>query len=152
MRHSSRGTASSSTEDKEGVIHIWWSCYWKGVCVQRLATQKPINMPGWWRDKFVFISDAGNWGGRRVVDAQRPTPGSPTGETSGAGAFTDRRRGLPAETAQSALPVIWELVVGGLTYIIMVVLGTVNQFQSPFIPISLRPVLGIVAAHVLGTV
>ena len=26
------------------------------------------------------------------------------------------------------------------------------QFQSPFVPISLRSVLGIVAAHVLGTV
>ena len=32
-------------------------------------------------------------------------------------------------------------------------LGTVNiQFQGPFVLISLQPVLGCVAAHVLGTV
>ena len=36
--------------------------------------------------------------------------------------------------------------------LVLVVLGTVNlQFQGPFVPVSLRPVLGIVAAHVLGS-
>ena len=49
--------------------------------------------------------------------------------------------------------VIFRLVIGSLTSIILIVLGIVNlQFQSLFVPISLRTVLGIVAAHVLGTV
>ena len=53
----------------------------------------------------------------------------------------------------SVLTVILKLVIGGLTSIILIVLGTVNlQSQGPFVPISLRPVLGIVVAHVLGTV
>jgi len=62
-------------------------------------------------------------------------------------------RGLHAVTAQSALTVIFKLVIGGLTGIILVVLGTFYlHFQGPFVPISLRPVLGIVTAHVLGAV
>ena len=41
----------------------------------------------------------------------------------------------------------------GLTSITSVILGTINlQFQGPFVPISLWPVLGTVVAHVLGTV
>ena len=49
---------------------------------------------------------------------------------------------------QSALIVIFKLIS-----IILIVLDTVNlQFQWPFVPISLRPLLGIVAAHVLVTV
>ena len=48
---------------------------------------------------------------------------------------------------------IFKLVIGGLTGIILVVLGTFYlHFQGPFVPISLRPVLGIVTAHVLGAV
>ena len=58
-----------------------------------------------------------------------------------------RRKGLHEGTAQSTLAVIFRLVVSGLTSTILVVLGTVNlQFQRPFIPISLRLVLGIVEA------
>ena len=62
------------------------------------------------------------------------------------------RRQLYLEIAQSVLTVIFKLVIGGLTSAILIVLGTVNlQFQGPFVPVSLRPVLGIVAAHVLGS-
>ena len=47
---------------------------------------------------------------------------------------------------QSSVTVIFKLVVTGQTSIILVVLGTVNlQFQGPFVPISLRPILRIVA-------
>ena len=54
---------------------------------------------------------------------------------------------------QSALIVIFKLVISGLTSVILIVLGTVNlQFQSLFVPISLWPVLGIVAGIVLGTI
>ena len=41
----------------------------------------------------------------------------------------------------------------GLTCITFVILGTINlQFQGPFFPISLWPVLSTVVAHVLGIV
>ena len=53
--------------------------------------------------------------------------------------------------AQSALTVIFKLVIGGLTSIVFTVLGTVSlQFRDAFFPISLQSVLGIVAAQVLG--
>ena len=49
--------------------------------------------------------------------------------------------------------IIFKSVLSGLTGIILVFLGTVNlQFQHPFVPITLQPVLRTVAAHVLGTV
>ena len=47
----------------------------------------------------------------------------------------------------------FKLVIGGLTSIILVILGTVNlQFQGPFFPMHLWPVLRIVAASVMGRV
>ena len=47
---------------------------------------------------------------------------------------------------QSAPTVVFRLVTGGLTSIILIVLGTVNlQFQGPFFPMSLRSVLRISA-------
>ena len=77
----------------------------------------------------------------------------PSLATSEVRAFIDRRRELHEETAQSALIVIFRLVVGGLTSIILIVLGTVNlQFWDQFVSISLKPVLGILAAHDMGTV
>ena len=52
-----------------------------------------------------------------------------------------------------ALTVIFKLVIGGLTSIILVVLGTVNlQFQGCLVCISLRPVLITVAAYITATV
>ena len=49
--------------------------------------------------------------------------------------------------------VILELVNGGLTDVILIVLGIVNlRFQGLTVSISLRPVLRIVAADVMGTV
>ena len=51
------------------------------------------------------------------------------------------------------LTVIFKLVISVPTSIILVVLGTVNlQFQGPFLPISLRLILRLVAAVVLVTV
>ena len=73
-------------------------------------------------------------------------------DNQGARAFIDRGRGLQAETIRSALTVILKLVIGGLTSIISIVLGTVNlHFQGRFVSISLRPVPGIVAAYVMAT-
>ena len=51
------------------------------------------------------------------------------------------------EILQSTLPVILKLVISGLTNIILIALGTVSlQFQGQFVPISLKPVLRIVAS------
>ena len=83
---------------------------------------------------------------RPKADSPPPTLG-----TSGTRGFIDRRWGvLYIERTQSSLTVVFKLVISGLTRIILVVLGTVNlQFQGRFVPISLRLVLGIVAAHVM---
>ena len=57
--------------------------------------------------------------------------------------FYRHREGLHEETAQSALTVI--LIISGLISVTFLVLRTVSlPFQDWFVPISLRPVLGIV--------
>ena len=77
-------------------------------------------------DKGCFISDAGNWGGW-WTSVQRPIP--PT-DSQWRRAFIDRGRGLHAETVWSALTVILELAIGGLTSVILIVLSAVSfQFQ-----------------------
>ena len=46
-----------------------------------------------------------------------------------------------------------KLVICSLTSVILIVLSIVNlQFHGQFVPVSLRPVLRIVAAHVMATV
>ena len=55
--------------------------------------------------------------------------------------FIDRRRELHAERMQAALIAILKLLIGNLTSIIFIALGTVNpQFQGCFVPISPRPI------------
>ena len=87
--------------------------------------------------KVRFISDAGNWGSaREQTSVQRQLA------TRGARDFIDWRRGLHVDPAQSALLVIFKFILDGLTSVISIVLGTVSlQFQGPFVPISLRPIL-----------
>ena len=82
--------------------------------------------------KVRSISDAVTGMGGGWTSVQRLTPTRPpTRATSGARAFIDRRRGLHAETAQSALTVIFKLVIGSLTSVILIVLSTINlQFQG----------------------
>ena len=88
--------------------------------------------------------------GKRRTPVQRPTPSR---QQPGGKSIYRCREGLHAETAQSALTVILKLVISGLIGVILIVLTTVSfQFQGPFVPISLRPVLRIVAAHVMATV
>ena len=62
-------------------------------------------------------------------------------------------RELYAETAQSALTVILKLIIGGLTSVVSYILSTDNlQSHGRFVPVSLRPVLRILAAYVMATV
>ena len=93
--------------------------------------------------KVCFISDAGNLWGRAYTGPKANSPPHPqlVGKS-----FYRLREGLHAETAQSALTVILKLV-SGLTSVILIVLNTVSlQLQDRFVSISLRSVLGIVAA------
>ena len=58
---------------------------------------------------------------------------------------------LRAETAESSLPVLFRWAMGGLSSVILVVLGAVNlQFQGQSVSSSLRPILRIMAAYVGG--
>ena len=78
---------------------------------------------------------------------------TPVQRTTRGESFYRCREGLHAETAQAALAVVLKLVIGGLTSVILIGLSTVNfQFQGRFVLISLRLILGIVAAHVTATV
>ena len=103
-----------------------WKSYRKSVCDHLAARCSKANkQPRLVERKVCFISDAGNWGQGRAdvcpkADSQLPPV------TSWARGFIDRRRGLHAGTGQSAVTVIFKLVTGGLTCIILVVLGTVN--------------------------
>ena len=100
---------------------------------------KANKQSGWWKGTFDLFQMLAAGGGR-VADTCPKADCPPPLATSGARAFVDRRKWLHAKAAWSALTVILTLVTDGLTS--LVVLGTVNlQFQGPFIPISLRPVL-----------
>ena len=121
-------------------------CVW----VWLLAASKPVNRPGWWKGKLALIQLLATGGEGWWTSAQRLTWGPPSPRpilpaSSGARDFTGRRRGLHADTVHDS-DSVFKLVI-------WVVLGPVSlQFQGLFVPTSLRPILGTVAAHVLGTV
>ena len=104
--------------------------------------------------KVCFTLDVSNWGGGGGGAGQTPVQRlTPLTDNQWARASIGRERGLHTETAQAALTITLKLIIGGLTSVILIVLSTVNlQFQGRFVPLSLRPVLGIVAACVMATV
>ena len=117
-----------------------------------LLLKKLIKRPDWWKRKFslfLILATRGRAGQGGQVSVQRPTP------------FTDNqwgnslyrlREGLQLETAQSAPTVMLKLSTRGLTSVTLMVLGAVDlQFQGRFVPVSLRPVLRIVAVYVTAT-
>ena len=74
----------------------------------------------------------------------------PPADSQWARAFIDRGRGPRAETARSALTVVLKLV---MRWSDQHHLDCFNlHFQDQFVPISLRPVLRIVAAYAMATV
>ena len=104
-------------------------CYWK-VGVWLLTTQKWINRPINRKGKFALFQMPA--AGGRGTSVQRPTPPMIISRQE---FFIDRQRGLHAESIQSALTVIFKLVMGGLTRVILVVLGAVNlQFRVSLFP------------------
>ena len=119
-----------------------------------LAAQKPIKRPGWWKGKFVLFQcwQLGREEGRADFCPKSPSPRPRPGWQPGGKCFYRWREGLHAERAQSALTVILKLVMWWFDQRHLV-LSTVDlQFQGWFFPISLRPVLGVVAAFVMATV
>ena len=100
--------------------------------------------------KICFNLVAGNCGGRVVdicpkADSPPPTP-APSCQQAVGQEILQVEGGDYIRKQYMALTVIFKLVI-------WVVLGIVNlHFQGLFVPISLRPVLGTVAARVLGTV
>ena len=103
--------------------------------------------------KVCFISNASSWGeegGGRLSKGQltlSPLHWQPVGIEL---LYTEGE--VTCRNSTVSLTVIFNLIIS-LISIISNVLGTVNlQFQRQFIPISLRPILEIVEAHVLVTV
>ena len=123
--------------------------------VRPIAVQKANKQSSLEERKVCFILDAGSWWrGRWWKSVQRPTPA--TWQPVGQELFYRQTLGVvgaTCRTAELSLTVIFKSVIGGLTSIILIVLGTVNlQFQGPFVSISLRPVLRIVAVYVMSIV
>ena len=113
------------------------------------AHSSKANQQARWEGKFAFFQmlETSRQGGR-LPKGRLPAP-----DKQWVRAITDVERGLPSETVQSALTVILKLMVSSLTSSILIALSTVKlQFQGQFVSLSLRPVLGIVAAYVMATV
>ena len=84
------------------------------------------------------------------MSVQRLTP-NPDWQPVGKNFYRQKAGELHAETAQSALTVIFTLITDGLNSLVLIV-QLILQFQGQFVSTSLRPVLGTVAACVSGTV
>ena len=106
--------------------------------------------------KVCFILDACNWGWVGIgllSKGQFPAPPHTQTDNQWAVAAINPGMGLNAASVHSGLMVILKLAMGGVTSIILIVSRMVNfQFQDQFVPTSLRPVLGTVAADVMATV
>ena len=126
-------------------------CVW----IWLLAASKPVNRPGWWKGKFALIHLLATVGEGWQISVQRLTWQPPSTPRPQPAPFCQQPVGQEILQTEGgdymqkqylALTVIFKLVI-------WVVLGIVNlHFQGLFVPISLRPILGTVAAHVLGTV
>ena len=127
----------------------------KGVCVGRsgcflLKSQKAGQVGE--KENLLYFRYWQLWGdgGRHLSKGRLSST-----DKQGVKAFIDRV-GDGRATCRNSVVIsnsLFKLVIGGLTSIILNVLGTVSlQFQGPFASISLWSVLRIVEAHVLGTV
>lgn len=123
-----------------------------------LTTLKPIlERQGWWKKSLLYVR--GQQLGRRVgrlmskgwlppltISGQELLKGSFRGMQGEAGGYMQKEHSSADSHLEIDHVVVW-------SSIIMNVLGTVNfQFEGPFVPIPLRPVLRIVSAHVTATV
>ena len=105
--------------------------------------------------KVCFVLDASNrWGvegGRAPVQRPTPPPRPPT--TRGQELLSTEGGGYMQKQHRQLWQASWNWSCGGLTSVILIVLGTVSlQFWGQFVSISLKQILGIVAAYVMPTV
>ena len=103
--------------------------------------------------KGCFIQEPGDLG-KRQPHLQRPTPPCQSaGRVFKQESVHKWKEGATCRTALSVLMTILKLVLHGLIGAILIVLSTVNlQFQGWFVPISLRPLLRIVAPYIMATI
>ena len=114
--------------------------------VQLLTDQKPISRPGWWKGKFVLLQmpTTGGEGGRHLSKG-RPPP-KVVGESFYRWGWGDAWGEVTCRNSTVISNSQLQLVISGVTSIILVVLGTVNlQFHSTLISLSLQSILEIVA-------
>ena len=131
--------------------YSYWKSLWDLVacCLKARKQARVVER------KVRFISDVGNWWVVDICPEAHFCP-QPLPDKQGMRAFIEGGGSgwMGRATCRNSIvfsKVIFRLVIIGLTSIILLVLGSVNlQFQGPFFPISLWPVLKIVAAHVLG--
>ena len=123
-----------------------------------------INRPGWWRRMFALISDdgdvGGRWGGRgssrwgwradispKANSPQTPPTGNPWGKS-----FCRLREGVTCRNSTISCDRQHQT---GHQWSDQHHLGCLRcsylQFQGPLVPFSLRTILEIVAAYVVGT-
>ena len=99
-------------------------------CVWLLVTQKATKRPGLWKAKFALFQMPATGVGDRCLSKGRHPPPTPQWQSVGKN-FTDWGRGLHAEIVQSTLIVIFKLIIGDLTSVILVDLGSINlQFRG----------------------
>ena len=103
------------------------------------TTQKPVYRPGWWKGKsalFQMLATGGEGGGH-LSKSQFPHPAWQAGSEN----FYRQNRGAGVTCRNSTVisNSHLQLVISGLTSIILVLLGTVNlQFWGALVPISVR--------------
>ena len=116
-----------------------------------------MNMSGWWKGTFalfqmlatgVGVGESGKHLSKgRLLPSHQQARGESFYRQSWAEGWCPSRNSIVISISHL------QIIISGLISIILIVLGTVNlQFQTPFVHISLRAILEIVAAHVLGTV
>ena len=114
-----------------------------------VACSSKVNVSVGWKGKVYLLRRLVTWGKGGLMSKRRlriADQGARAfkGEFQG---YIDRGRKLNAETTQSALTASLKWFICGLTSVILIVLSTVNlQLHRQFVLISLKPVLGIVAA------
>ena len=124
-------------------------CLCRRTQVWLRAAQKPLKRPGWWKGKFYFILDAGNWGwGGSWTPVQRPIACT----DKWVRACIDRGRGLFAKHLSQLWQSSWNW--SSVIWPVLSWLSAVNLLFQDLIFFFhfLRPVLRTVAAYVMAAV
>ena len=114
-KHSNRLPVEESDKGTHTGVYI---CYQKSVCgVWLLTTQKPIKRPGWWKGKFALFQMLATGGGGHA-DVCSKTHSLHTSNQWGEGFYRQKEEAL-CRKQNSFLTVIFKLIIGGLTSVIL---------------------------------